>query len=147
LSSAREDRPGIVVFLPLLIVLCVVIAACAPSEPEVPTGRRVWEGPGSAVASSGVFTHDRREIAQRVALPSCISVGDDQYRFSQITTFLGGGVTPPGLNDTFYRLDRWRLWTRPGALEGQPLVFVTVRGSTGIVAEYDRVPADEPCGT
>ncbi|MGH2588454.1 MAG: hypothetical protein ACRDJE_26330 [Dehalococcoidia bacterium] len=144
MSSARADRLGTVAFLPLLLVLCVVLA-CAPSEPEAPTGRRVWVGPSSAVASTGVITYDRREIAQKVALPACISVGDDQYRFTQITTFSGGGVTPPGLNDTFFRLDRWRLWTRPGPLEGQPLVFVTVRGSTGIVAEYERVAAGEPC--
>ena len=106
----------------------------------------MWEGPGDFVSSTGVITHERREIAQRVPVPACITVGEDRYRFVQVTPFAGGGTVPSGLNDTFFRLDRWRLWTRPGPLLGQPVLFVTIRGSTGILAEYERVAPGEPCG-
>jgi hypothetical protein len=123
----------------------MALAGCAPAEPTVPTERRIWDGPSATISSAGVVMYDRREIAQRVPLPACISVGDDEYQFTRVTMYPGPGGTPPGLNDTFYRLDRWRLWTRPGPLEGQPVVYLTVRGSTGIVAEYERLPADAPC--
>jgi hypothetical protein len=92
-----------------------------------------------------VVRQERREIAQQIAVPACISVGTDQYRFVQIEPFAGGGTNPPGLSDTFHRLDRWRLWTLPGPLVGRTQLFVTIRGSTGIVAVYERLPAGEPC--
>jgi hypothetical protein len=120
------------------------LAACGQAEPEVPTGPRVWEG-GTEVSSEGVVIHERREIAQKVPLPVCITVGQDRYRFGGVTPFAGGGAAPPGLEPTFYRLDRWSLWKRPGPLEGQPALFVAVRGSSGFVAEYQRVGAAEPC--
>ena len=128
-----------------LVFAGVACFACGSRDPEVPTGRRPWEGPGDAVASAGVVTHERREIAQRVIVPACLIVGADSYRFLQVTPFSGGGATPPGLTDTFYRLDRWRLWTRSGPPAGQGTLFVTIRGSTGIVAEYTRTAPDDPC--
>jgi hypothetical protein len=143
---ARAVRPGVAICLGWLLLWAAVMSvACAPEQPQTPTGRRVWEGPTSSVASSGVVQHERREIAQQITLPACIRVGPDQYRFTQVVPFAGGGTNPPGLNDTFHRLDRWRLWTAPGPLEGQPKLFVTVRGSTGIFAEYERLPSGETC--
>jgi hypothetical protein len=146
LSNARAARPGVAIWLVWLVVWsCVFVMACAPRQPEIPTERRVWEGPTNSVASSGVVQYERREIAQQIAVPACISVGPDQYQFVQVTPFAGGGTNPPGLNDTFHRLDRWRLWTNPGPLEGRAELFVTIRGSTGIVAQYERLPAGETC--
>lgn len=146
LTRARAARPGVAVSVAVLLLYAgVLLAACAPDQPETPTGRRVWEGPTNTVASSGVVTYDRREIAQQVPLPRCIAVGDDRYEFTRVSPFEGGGVNPPGLNDTFYRLDRWRLWSRPGPLEGQPVLYVTIRGSTGIVAEYQAISSDQSC--
>jgi hypothetical protein len=142
--NARAGRPGVAVSLAVLLIsIGALLAACAPDQPEVPTGRRVWEGPSTAVASRGVTTYERREIAQQVPLPACISIGGQEFGFTDVSTF--PGVNPPGLTDTFYRLDRWRLWSRPGPLDGQPALFVTVRGSTGILAEYERLPDGEPC--
>ena len=112
----------------------------------MPTERRVWEGPGDFVSSTGVVMHERREIAQKISLPACITVGEDRYRFAQVTPVAGGATVPSGLIGAFFRLDRWRIWTRPGPLVGQPVLFVTVRGSTGIIAEYQRVAPGEPCG-
>jgi len=129
----------------LALLAWLLLAACGAAEPEVPTGPRTWEG-GTQVTSEGVVVHDRREIAQRVSLPACISVEQDRYRFTEVTPYAGGGTAPPGLDPTFYRLDRWSLWKRPGPLEGQSALFVTVRGSSGFVAEYQRVGAGEPCG-
>jgi hypothetical protein len=143
---ARVSRPGVLISLALLTLASLSLAACGPREPSVPGEQRAWEGPGNAVASSGAITYERREIAQKAPLPACITVNDDRYGFVQITPFAGGGSTPPGLTDTFYRLDRWRLWTRGGPPEGQESLFVTIRGSTGIVAEYARVAPGEPCG-
>lgn len=145
-SHARAARPGVAICIFWLVLWSgIFVAACAPQQPEIPTERRVWEGPTQSVASSGVVRQERREIAQQIAVPACISVGPNQYRFVQITPFAGGGANPPGLNDTFHRLDRWRLWTQPGPLEGQTSLYVTIRGSTGIVAEYERLPSGETC--
>ncbi|MGD9890758.1 MAG: hypothetical protein AB7R89_03955 [Dehalococcoidia bacterium] len=146
MRDARDARPGVAICLVWLTLWSgVFVVACAPSRPEIPTERRVWEGPTNTVASSGVVHHERREIAQQIAVPACISVGSDQYRFDRIEPFAGGGTNPPGLNDTFHRLDRWRLWTDPGPLEGHAQITVTIRGSTGIVAQYERLPAGETC--
>jgi hypothetical protein len=145
-THARAARPGVAIcFIWLVLSSSFFVAACAPQQPDIPTVRRVWEGPTQSVASSGVIRQERREIAQQIAVPACISVGQSQYRFVQIAPFAGGGANPPGLNDTFHRLDRWRLWTLPGSLEGQANVYVTIRGSTGIVAEYERLPSGETC--
>ena len=145
-GHARVARPGVVVSaLVLGLLFWASFAACGQAEPEVPAGPRVWEG-GTDVSSEGVLLHDRREIAQRVPLPACITVEQDRYRFTGVTPYARGGTAPPGLEPTLYRLDRWRLWKRPGPLLGQRSVFVTVRGSSGFVAEYQRVGADEPCG-
>jgi hypothetical protein len=146
ISNARAARPGVAICLVWLVVWGgLVVAACAPGQPETPTERRVWEGPTQNVASSGVIRQERREIAQQIAVPACVSVGPSQYRFVQISPFAGGGANPPGLTDTFHRLDRWRLWSPPGPLEAQVKLFVTIRGSTGIVAEYELLPSDETC--
>ena len=145
--DARAGRPGIFISLFVSVVCAALLAACGSREPSTPTGRRVWEGPGDYVASSGVTTYERREIAQKVTLPACLSVLDDRYRFARVTPFSGGGTTPPGLVDSFFRLDRWRLWTRPGQVAGQPVLFLTIRGSTGIVAEYERVAPGEECSS
>ena len=144
--NARASRPGVAICLVWLLVFSgMTLAACAPEQPETPAERRVWEGPTNSVASSGVVRHERREIAQQITLPACISVGTDAYLSSRVEPFEGGGTNPPGLNDTFHRLDRWRLWTLPGPLEGQPTLFLTIRGSTGIVAVYERLPSGEVC--
>jgi hypothetical protein len=145
-ANARAARPGVAFCLVWLTIYAgMFVAACAPSQPKIPVERRTWEGPTSSVASSGVVRQERREIAQQIAVPACISVGSNQYRFEQITPFTGGGTNPPGLNDTFHRLDRWRLWTEPGPLEGHAQLFVTIRGSTGIIARYERLPDGETC--
>jgi len=142
-AHARVIRPGVAVSA--LIAALLLLGACGQAEPQSPTGPRTWEG-GDLVSSSGVIGYERREIAQKVSLPGCITVGGDRYRFAQVTPYEGGGATPPGLDNTYYRLDRWQLWKRVGPLEGQPTLFVTVRGSTGYVAEYRRVAPGEPCG-
>ena len=129
----------------MALLAWLLLAACGAAEPEVPPGPRAWEG-GTQVTSEGVVVHDRREIAQKVPLPACVTVGQDRYQFAEVTPYVGGGTVPPGLDSTFYRLDRWSLWKRPGPLEGQPTLFITVRGSSGFVAEYRRVGAGEPCG-
>lgn len=146
-SPARARRPGFFVSTlpPLSLLLCALALACGSREPAVPTGPRVWQGPTPNVSSTGATQHERREIAQRISLPLCLSVAGRDYRFARVEPYAGGGTTPPGLTDTFYRLDRWRLWTRPGLLSEQPVLFVTVRGSTGIVAEYERIAAGERC--
>ena len=143
--DARARGPGVAVSaLVVALLLGAMFAACGQAEPAVPTEPRLWEG-GTEVSSEGVVVHERREIAQKVPLPACITVEQDRYRFSGVTPYTGGGTTPPGLDSTFYRLDRWSLWKRPGPLRGQPSLFVTVRGSSGFVAEYRRVAAGEPC--
>jgi hypothetical protein len=144
ITHARVYRPGVAISALVVALLAALLATgCGSAEPETPTGRRRWEG-GTQVASEGVVTYDRREIAQRIPLPACITVGEDRYRYSGVTPF-AGGTSPPGLEPTFYRIDRWNLWKRPGALEGQPVVYVTVRGSSGLLAEYQQVGAGQPC--
>lgn len=123
------------------------MACCGvPPPPEPPAGPVTWEGPTTLVGSAGVTIHDRREIAQKVAFPTCIRVGDDRYLFSRVTTTPGSSATPPGLFDSMYRFDRWRLWSQPGVVIGQPTLYVTARGSTGILAEYERAAPGAPCG-
>jgi hypothetical protein len=144
IERARAPRPGVVVSV-ATVFLCALVAACGARGSDSSAERRTWEGPGAFVASTGTMTHERREIAQRVPIPLCIEVGDDRYQFTRVSTYSGAGLTPPGLTDTFFRLDRWRIWTRGGPIQGQPALFVTIRGSTGILAEYERLPADQPC--
>lgn len=147
-SVARSACSGRVLSQSLLALsLLFLTASCGSREPETPAERRVWEGPGSFVASSGLVAYERREIAQKLDLPRCIEVGSDRYGFVDVTPISGGGATPPGLTDTFFRLDRWRIWTRGGPIQGQPALFVTVRGSTGIIAEYGRLPPGDACPT
>ena len=143
---ARAGHPGVLVCRGALLLLAIapLLGACGSPGPSVPVGRRVWDGPGDFVASRGVTTYDRREIAQKVPLPSCIEVGEAHYRFARVSPVPVSGAAPPGLLDTSFHLDRWRLWTRPGPLRDQPVLFVTVRGSTGILAEYERL-AGESC--
>jgi len=126
------------------LLLWASVVACGQAEPAVPTGRRVWEG-GAGLSSEGVIVHDRREAAQKVPLPACTTVEQDRYRFTGVMPYAGGGTAPPGLDPTLYRLDRWSLWKRPGPLLGQPSIFVSVRGSSGFVAEYQRAGPDVPC--
>jgi hypothetical protein len=144
IARARVTGPGVAVSaLVLALISALLAAACGTPAPEIPTGRRSWDG-GTQVASEGVFMYERRELAQRVPLPACILVGEVRYLFREVTPF-SGGTSPPGLDPTLYRIDRWNLWKRPGPLEGQPSVYVTVRGSSGLLAEYQQVGAGEPC--
>jgi hypothetical protein len=145
-SLARASRPGVPISSALVALLLIagLAAACSPREPAPPQGRRAWQGPGDSVASVGTTQYERREIAQKVTLPACVQVGPASYQFARVTLLADASTTPPGLMDTMYYLDRWRLWTRPGVLEGQPVVFVTVRGSTGVLGEYEL--AQRPCG-
>ena len=140
--SARASRPGIVFPGVLLVLLAGLILSCGGGrEPETPAGRRVWAGPGETVASSGVTVYDRREIAQKVPLPVCLEVDTRRYRFARVEVLpVSAAGVPPGLFDTGYRLDRWRLWSPPGAVGDQDTLSVTVRGSSGIIAVYERVP-------
>lgn len=131
--------------LGLFVTLCALVplAACAPSPPAPNQGRQVWSGPGGNVASTGVTVYDRREIAQKVNLPSCLHVGEQRYFFSTVTR--QPTTPPPGLTDTMFTLDRWRLWSDPGQAEGAPRLYVTVRGSTGLLAVYERVGGPAEC--
>ena len=113
----------------------MVVSSCAEVT-QTDASLRVWRGPTSLVRSSGATTFDRREIAQKVDFPSCLSVGAATYRFAGVERIDGGGATPPGNFDTAYYLDRWRLYQGPGSLESQQSVAVTVRGSTGIYGRY-----------
>lgn len=124
--------------------LCCAAVACGSAEPKVETGTQVWDGPGDFVSSTGVTTYDRREIAQKVLFPSCVRIADDRFKFREVVPQAGSG-NPPGLFDTMFRLDKWRLWTPPGAVIGQKTVFVTVRGSTGILGAYDRLADPSAC--
>lgn len=100
--------------------------------------RRVWRGPDERVASRGVTVFDRREIAQKVNFPTCITAGSASFSVGQIDPLPSGDPVPPGLFDTGYGLDRWRLLAPAGALEDQRELFVTALGSTGILARYPR---------
>lgn len=86
--------------------------------------------------------YDRRELAQRVPLPSCLFVGDIAFRYQGVLR-----PEPPGLLPTGYALGRWRLLSPAGALAEQSRLFVTVLGSTGIAGEYVRLPQGTPCET
>jgi hypothetical protein len=143
--SARAARPGIAVpgVLALLAALLMTLfSACGGGrEPEIPTGRRSWDGPGDYVASSGITTYERREIAQKVPFPRCLEVQSDRYRFEQVEVLpVSAGGVPPGLFDTGFHLDRWRLWSPPGPVPGQATLYLTVLGSSGIMAVYERAP-------
>ena len=46
----------------------------------------MWRGPTSDVASQGISTYDRREIAQKVNFPSCVTVGGAAYRYDGVRT-------------------------------------------------------------
>lgn len=120
-------------------------AACGAPPQETPAGRRVWQGPGGYVASRGVTSFERREIAQTVMLPVCIEVQSDRYRLARVSVLPAGALTPPGVLDTGFRLDRWRLWTPSGTPVGEPSLFVIVLGSTGTVAEYERLAPAVAC--
>jgi hypothetical protein len=139
---ARAARPGFLVWA-VFAGVAAVLAACADLPPEPPAVPRTWEGPGENVTSTGTTSYTRREIAQTVSLPVCIQVGPRAYRYARVSTFAGPGANPPGLFDSQYRLDRWRIWTRAGPLALQETLFLTVRGSTGILAEYE--PSERPC--
>lgn len=116
-------------------------AACGETPPRTPEERRAWQGPDNRVSSEGVVTYDRREIAQRVEIPACIFVQETRYGYSEVLGLEATQRLLPALFDTMYRLDRWRLQARPGALTEQSELFVTVLGSTGILGRYSRETA------
>jgi hypothetical protein len=123
------------------LLIGVLLAGCgAPGPPEPDASRRVWQGPGGAVASAGITIYDRRELAQRVPLPTCLFVGDTAFRYQGVLR-----PEPPGLLPTGYALDRWRLLSPAGALSEQQRLFVVVLGSTGIAGEYVRLPQGAAC--
>ena len=134
----------------LAAVLCAVLllAGCGSSPGAAPPAsdeRRNGSGPTNTVGSQALIPYERREIAQKVSFPECLAVGPTAFRFVGIRDLPTGAPVPVGLYDTGYRPDRWRLLAPAGALEDRPNLFVTVRGSTGIIAEYTRLPAGEGC--
>jgi hypothetical protein len=129
----------------LLAVLALTVAACSPSTPAEDTGRRAWRGPAGNVSSAGITTYERREIAQKVSFPTCLTVDNASFRFAEVRPLPTGDPVPAGLLDTGYGLDRWRLLAAAGALAEQDTVFVSVRGSTGVLGVYPRQSADSPC--
>lgn len=146
--TARASRPGVCIFwLGVCLAFgAVAAAACGSREEPGPTAaRRTWDGPDARVSSTGLLTYERREIAQKVPLPQCLEVGSEQYRFNQVLPENSGGTTPTGYVDTMYRLDRWRIYRKVGATDPPAALYVTVRGSTGILAEYTRVPPSQAC--
>lgn len=128
-----------------LCVLLLWILACAPTEPAPDPSRRVWRGPNDGVASQGITTHNRRELAQKVPYPTCLTVEGTAYRFDAVEPQRGSDLVPPGYINTGYYLDRWRLLTRDGALRDQATLYVSVAGSTGILGAYQRQPAGTSC--
>jgi hypothetical protein len=130
--------------LPLIACL-LSLFACGQPSPDPSAERRTWRGPNDAVASEGITTYDRRELAQRVNFPTCITIGTTAFRYGGTHPVEGGNPAPAGFVDTGYSLDRWRLLSPAGALEQQPVVYVTVLGSTGILSEYLRLPAGRGC--
>ncbi|MER3421623.1 MAG: hypothetical protein C4290_14345 [Chloroflexota bacterium] len=123
------------------LLLAVLLAGCgAPSPPAPDAFRRPWQGPGQAVASEGITFYDRRELAQRVPLPTCLFVGDVAFRYQGVLR-----PEPPGLLPTGYALGRWRLLSPAGTLAEQQRLFVVVLGSTGIAGEYVRLPQGSTC--
>jgi hypothetical protein len=128
-------------FVLIVLAAALTLISCgAPSAPLPDASRRTWQGPSESVASAGITIYDRRELAQRVPLPSCLFVGDAAFRFNGVLR-----PEPPGLLPTGYALDRWRLWSPAGALADQARLFVTVLGSTGIAGEYVRLPHGAAC--
>lgn len=127
-------------------LLVALIAACgAPIVPTVSPETQVWSGPTTMVSSHGVTTYERREIAQTVPLPLCISIGTSEFKFDKVTQLAGSAAVPPGSFDTGYSLDRWRLLAPAGELAQQPTVYVSVLGSTGVIAHYQRLPEGSHC--
>ncbi len=127
-------------------LLAGVLAACGSAgEPRPSADRRAWSGPSDTVASRGITTYDRREIAQKVDFPACITAGPSTFKFSGVRNVAAGAPAPAAVFDTGYGLDRWRLLAPSGALDAQAVVFVTVRGSTGIIGEYPRLAAGASC--
>jgi hypothetical protein len=146
----RRRCPGGLPGLSCLVLLrallaAAVLAACSPSAPKQSAARRIWQGPTDTVASQGITTHERREIAQRVSFPTCITAGAATFRLEEIQSLPTGDPVPAGLLDTGHSLDRWRLLAPAGALDEQQAVFVSVRGSTGILGRYPRLPAGSSC--
>ncbi|MBI2759799.1 MAG: hypothetical protein HYX51_00025 [Chloroflexi bacterium] len=127
----------------IALIVSLMLGCSSVSKPEA--GRRVWRGPTANVSSEGITTYDRREIAQRVAFPSCITIMGLIYRFDSVRTTSGSAVIPPGYFDSGYFIDRWKLLTATGPLEQQQTVFVTALGSTGIVAQYPRAADARAC--
>jgi hypothetical protein len=142
---ARAHCLGVRVFAALMLLAAGLAAACGAPPTETPAGRRIWQGPGGYVASRGVTSVERREIAQTVMVPVCIEVQSDSYRFNGSTVLPAGMLAPPNLLDTGFHLGRWRLWTPSGTPVGEPSLAVTVLGSTGTVAMYGRLLRGEVC--
>ncbi len=124
----------------------VVLLACGSGRaPETDPARRIWSGPTAAVSSEGVTIYDRREIAQKVPYPTCITAGTASFRFGDVSRTNTSFVVPAGLFESGYYLDRWRLLVAAGTPETQPKVFVSALGATGIIAEYPRLPEGVNC--
>jgi len=148
LLFARAGRPGVPisgVWLAAVALTGVILSACGPAEPLPPAGRRVWQGPGEFVASRGITRYERREIAQQVLWPTCIEIASETFRYTRVVQLPGSSTTPPGLFDTGFQLDRWRLWTREPQFPTLAPLFLTVRGSTSLLAEYERVHPEADC--
>jgi hypothetical protein len=129
-------------------VLCAaaLLAACGtPSPPRLSPDRQVWNGPTDSVASHGITYYDRREIAQQVPFPVCITIDDASFKYDGAAPNPDYTPLPPGTFDTGYSLDRWRLVAPAGELAAQDKVYVTVLGSTGIAADYLRLPTGKSC--
>lgn len=145
--TARASRPGVCIYpLVVLVAVAAVALACGSRAAPGPTAeRQTWDGPDARVSSVGLVIYDRREIAQKVPLPRCIAFGAEQYRFGGVLPETSGGTTPTGYLDTMYRLDRWRIYRKLGVPEPPDALYLTVRGSTGILAEYTTVPPGQAC--
>lgn len=126
-------------------LLLALIVACSPALPAQSPAHRIWQGPTQAVSSVGLTFYERRELAQRVAFPTCITVSHVFFRFAEVQALPSGAPVPPGLLDTGYGRERWRLLAPAGALEEHAELFVSVRGSTGILGRYPRLPAGQTC--
>lgn len=128
-----------------LVASAAISAACAPGQPSPNAGRRVWRGPTANVSSEGLSPYERREIAQKISLPRCITASATTYRLDGVRPLPTSDAVPAGYIYTGYSLDRWLLLSANGGVESQPSLFVTVGGSTGIIADYPRLPADQAC--
>lgn len=130
----------------LLLLAVVLLPACGGGRvPEADPARRIWRGPTATVASEGITTYDRREIAQKVAYPTCIIAGTVSFRFADVSRTNTSYAVPPGLYESGYFLDRWRLLVSTGAPENQQKLYVSALGATGIIAEYPRLPDGVTC--